>query len=139
MALVTNAAGILLSQLDLAKIQYAGIVEEAIDCLIALYLKNQEKFSEGKKKMQDAMKKSRRNTGGGAKNGNRNGTTSGKFRKPSADKNNCRNIDGSVMFHHKTTERWIPDRFPLGAKVTQEFVVVAHNCRRSSGSGQYCN
>jgi hypothetical protein len=30
--------------------------------------KNQEKISEGKKNMQDAMKKSRRNTGGGTNN-----------------------------------------------------------------------
>jgi hypothetical protein len=29
------------------------------------------------------------------------------------------------MFYHKKTERWIPDRFPLGAKMTQEAVVVA--------------
>jgi hypothetical protein len=63
--------------------------------------------------MQDAMKKSRRNPGGGANNGNRNGTTSGKFIKPSADKNNRRNIDGKVMFYHKNAERWITDRFPL--------------------------
>jgi hypothetical protein len=29
------------------------------------------------------------------------------------------------MFYHKKTERRIPDRFPLGAKVTQEAVAVA--------------
>jgi hypothetical protein len=29
------------------------------------------------------------------------------------------------MFYHKKTERWIPNRFPLGAKVTQEAVFVA--------------
>jgi hypothetical protein len=29
------------------------------------------------------------------------------------------------MFYHKKTERWMPDRFPLGAKVTQEAVAVA--------------
>jgi hypothetical protein len=92
------------------------------DCTLP---KNQEKSSEGKKKMQDAMKKARRNTGGGANNGNCNGTTSGKFRKPSADKKNRRYIDGNVMFYHNNTERWIPDRFPLGAKMTQEAVVVA--------------
>jgi hypothetical protein len=44
MALVKNTASPLLSQLDLAKSQYAGIVEEAIDCLIALYLKSREDF-----------------------------------------------------------------------------------------------
>jgi hypothetical protein len=87
--------------------------------------KNQEKISEGKKKMHDAMKKTRRNPGGGANNGNCNGTTTGKFRKPSADEKNCRTIDGNVMFYHKKTERWIPDSFPLGAKVTQEAVAVA--------------
>jgi hypothetical protein len=78
-----------------------------------------------KKKMHDAMKKTRRNPGGGAKNGNRNGTTTGKFRKPSADEKNRRTIDGNVMLYHKKTERWIPDRFLLGAKVMQEAVTVA--------------
>jgi hypothetical protein len=92
------------------------------DCILP---KNQEKISEGKKKMHDAMKKTRRNPAGGANNGNRNGTTTGKFRKPSADKKNRRTIDGDVMFYHKKTERWIHDRFPLGAKVTQEAVFVA--------------
>jgi hypothetical protein len=29
------------------------------------------------------------------------------------------------MFYHKKTERWIPNRFPLGTKVTQEAVAVA--------------
>jgi hypothetical protein len=87
--------------------------------------KNQEKISEGKEKMQDAMKKSRRNPGVGANNGNRNGTTSGKFRKPNADENNHYSIDGNIIFYHKKTERWIPYRFPLGAKVTQDAVVVA--------------
>jgi hypothetical protein len=43
---------------------------------------DQENISEGKKKMQDAMKKARRNAGGGKIGGNRNGATSGKFRKP---------------------------------------------------------
>jgi hypothetical protein len=38
---------------------------------------------------------------------------------------NRHNIDGNVMFYHKKTERWIPDRFPLGAKVTQEALVVS--------------
>jgi uncharacterized protein YjcR len=52
------------------------------DCTLP---KNQEKISKGKKKIQDAMKKARRNPGGGANNGNLNGATSGKFRKPSAD------------------------------------------------------
>jgi hypothetical protein len=52
-------------------------------------------------------------------------TTTGKFRKPSADENNRRTIDGNVMFYHKKTKRWIPDRFPLGTKVTQEEVAVA--------------
>jgi hypothetical protein len=52
------------------------------DCTLP---KNQEKISEGKKKMQDAMKKARRNPGGGANNGNRNDTTNEKFRKPSAE------------------------------------------------------
>jgi hypothetical protein len=37
------------------------------DCTLP---KIQEKISEGKKNMQDAMKKSVRNTGGGANNGN---------------------------------------------------------------------
>jgi hypothetical protein len=60
--------------------------------------KNQEKISEGKKKMQDAMKKARRNPGGGPNSGNRNGTTSGKFRKPSADENNRRTINGNIIF-----------------------------------------
>jgi hypothetical protein len=92
------------------------------DCTLP---KNQEKISEGKKKMHDTMKKTRRNPGGGANNGNRNGTTTGKFRKPSADEKNCSTINGNVMFYHKKTERWIPDRFPLGAKVTQEAVAVA--------------
>jgi hypothetical protein len=87
------------------------------DCTLP---KNKENISEGKKKMQDAMKKARRNSGGGANNGNCNGATSGKFRKPSADEKNRRTIDGNVMFYHKKTERWIPDRSPLGAKVTQE-------------------
>jgi hypothetical protein len=50
--------------------------------------------------------------------------TSGKFKKPSADQKNRRTIDGNVIFYDKKTERWIPDRFPQGAKVTQEVVVV---------------
>jgi hypothetical protein len=91
------------------------------DCTLP---RNQEKISEGKKKIHDAMKKTRK-PGGGANNGNRSGTTTGKFRKPSADEKNRRTIDGNVMFYHKKTERWIPDRFPLGVKVTQEAVVVA--------------
>jgi hypothetical protein len=45
MALVTKAASPLLSQLDLAKSQYAEIVEEAIDFLIALYLKIKRIFT----------------------------------------------------------------------------------------------
>jgi hypothetical protein len=90
------------------------------DCTLP---KNQEKISEGKKKMHDAMKRTRK-PGGGANNGNRSATT-GKFRKPSADEKNRRTINGNVMFYHKKTERWIPDRFSLGAKVTQEAVVVA--------------
>jgi hypothetical protein len=49
----------------------------------------------------------------------RNVATSGKIRKPSADEKNRLTIDGNVMFYHKKKERWIPDRFPLGAKVTQ--------------------
>jgi hypothetical protein len=64
------------------------------------------------------MKEARRNTGGGANNGNRNSKTGGKFRKPSADENNRLYIDGNVLFYHKKTERWIPNRWPLGAKVT---------------------
>jgi hypothetical protein len=92
------------------------------DCTLS---KNQEKISEGKKKMQDAMKKARRNTGGVTNSGNRNCTTSGKFRKPSADKKNSRNIDGNVIFYHKKTDRWIPDNFLLGVKLTQEAIVVA--------------
>jgi hypothetical protein len=92
------------------------------DCTLP---KNQEKISEGEeKKKHDAMKKTRRNPGGGAKNGNRNGATSGKFRKPSADIKNRRTIDGNVMFYQKKTARWIRDRFPLGAKVTQYAVFV---------------
>jgi hypothetical protein len=65
--------------------------------------KNQEKISEGKKKMQDAMKKARRNPGGGVNNGIHNGATSGKFRNPTADEKNRRTIDGNVMFYHKKT------------------------------------
>jgi hypothetical protein len=91
------------------------------DCTLP---KNQEKISESKNKMHDAMKKTRK-PGGGANNGNRSGTTTGKFRKPSADEKNRRTIDGNVIFYHKKTERWIPDRFPLGAKVAQEAVAVA--------------
>jgi hypothetical protein len=91
------------------------------DCTLP---KNQEKISEGKKKMHDAMKKTRK-PGGGANNRNRSGATTGKFRKPSADQKNRRTIDGIVMFYDKKTERWIPNRFPLGAKVTQESVSVA--------------
>jgi hypothetical protein len=107
------------------------------DCTLP---KNKENISEGKKKMQDAMKKSRRNPGGGAKSENHNGTTSGKFRKPGADEKNRCNINGNVMFYHKKTERWIPDCFPLGANVTQEAVARnAHNYRRYSSSGQYSN
>jgi hypothetical protein len=75
--------------------------------------------------MQDAMNKSRRNPVGGTNNGNRNGATSGKFRKPSADEHNRRTIDGNVIFYHKKTELWISDSFPLRAKVTQEAIVVA--------------
>jgi hypothetical protein len=75
------------------------------DCTL---LKNQENISEGKKKMQDAMKKTRINPGGGVNNGNRNGATRGKFRKPSADEKNRRTIDGNVMFYDKKTERWTP-------------------------------
>jgi hypothetical protein len=52
-------------------------------------------------------------------------TTTGKFRKPSADENNRRTINGNVIFYHKKTERWIPDCFPLESKVTQEAVAVA--------------
>jgi hypothetical protein len=52
------------------------------DCTLP---KNQEKTSEGKKKMHDAMKKTRK-PGGGENNENRSSTTTGKFRKPSADK-----------------------------------------------------
>jgi hypothetical protein len=74
--------------------------------------------------MHDAMKKTRK-PGGGENNGNCSGTTTGKFRKPSADKKSRRTIDGNVMFYHKKTEHWIPDRFPLGVKVTQEAVAVA--------------
>jgi hypothetical protein len=92
------------------------------DCTLP---KNQEKIYEGKNKMHDAMNKTRRNPGGGANNGNRNGTITGKFRKPSADEKSRRTIDGNVIFYHKKTERWIPDFFPLGAKVTQEVVAVA--------------
>jgi hypothetical protein len=92
------------------------------DCTLP---KNQENISEGKKKMHDAMKETRRNPGGVAKNGNRNGTTTGKLRKPSADEKNRRTIDGNIMFYHKKTERWIPDHFPLGAKMMQEAVAVA--------------
>jgi hypothetical protein len=44
MASVTKAVSPLLSQLDLEKSQYAGIVEEAIYCLIALYLKKKRRF-----------------------------------------------------------------------------------------------
>jgi hypothetical protein len=91
------------------------------DCTLP---KNQEKISEGKEKMHDAMKKTRK-PGGGANNVNRSGTATGKFRKPSADEKNRLTIDGNVMFYHKKTERRIPDRFPLGAKVTQEAVAVA--------------
>jgi hypothetical protein len=91
------------------------------DCTLP---KNQEKISEGKKKMHDPMKKTRK-PAGGANNENRSGTTTGKFRKPSADEKNRRTIDGNEMFYHKKIERWIPDRFPLGAKVTQESVAVA--------------
>jgi hypothetical protein len=111
MASATKVSSPLLSQLDLAKSQYAGIVEDRIGCPTALYLKI--KISERKKKMHDAMKKTRRNPVGGANNGNRNGTTTVKFRKPSADENNRHTIDGNVMFYHKKTERCIPDRFPL--------------------------
>jgi hypothetical protein len=39
MELVTKAESPLLTQLDLANSQYAGIVEDAMYCLIALYLK----------------------------------------------------------------------------------------------------
>jgi hypothetical protein len=92
------------------------------DCTLP---KNQEKISEGKHKMHDAMKKTRRNPGGAANNGNHNGTTTGRFRKTSADKKNRCIIDGNIKFYHKKTERWIPDRFPLGAKVMQEAVTVA--------------
>jgi hypothetical protein len=92
------------------------------DCTLP---KNRKKISGSKKKMHDTTKKTRRNPGGGANNGNRNGTTTEKFRKPSADEKNRRTIDGNVMFYHKKTEHWIPDRFPLGAKVTQEALVVA--------------
>jgi hypothetical protein len=91
------------------------------DCTLP---KNQEKISEGKKKMQDAMKKARRNPGGGANNENCNGATSEKFRKPSADENNRPTIDGNVMFYNKKTEPWIPDRFPLGEKLMQEGVFI---------------
>jgi hypothetical protein len=98
-----------------------GVPHRLPDCTLP---KIQEKISEGKKKMHDAMKKTRK-PGGGANNRNRSGTATGKFRKTSADENNRRTIDGNVMFYHKKTERWIPDRFPLGAKVTQEAVPVA--------------
>jgi hypothetical protein len=87
--------------------------------------KNQDNIFEGKKKIHDAMQKTRRNPGGGASNGNRNGTTTDEFRKLSADEKNRCTIDGNVMFYHKKTERWIPDRFPLGVKVTQEAVALA--------------
>jgi hypothetical protein len=75
--------------------------------------------------MHDAMTKTRINPGGGSNNGNRNGTTTGKFRRPSADEKNRCAIDGNIMFYHKKTELWIPDRFPLGVKVTQEALAVA--------------
>jgi hypothetical protein len=91
------------------------------DCTLP---KNQENVSEGKNKMHDAMKKTKRNPGGGENNGNYNGTTTRKFRKPSSDEKNRRTIDGNVMFYHKKIERWIPYRFPLGAKLTQEAVAV---------------
>jgi hypothetical protein len=42
------------------------------DCTLT---KNQGNISEGKKKMHDAMKKTRINPGGGENNGNRSGTT----------------------------------------------------------------
>jgi hypothetical protein len=91
------------------------------DCTLP---KNQEKMSEGKKKMHDAMKKARK-PGGGANNGKRSGTTTGKFRKPSAAEKNRRTINGNVTFYHKKTERWITDCFPLGGKVTEKVVAVA--------------
>jgi hypothetical protein len=92
------------------------------DCTLP---QNQVKISESKKKMQDAMKKVRRNAGGSANGVNRNGASSGKFRKLNANEKNRRTIDGNIMFYHKKTKRWIHDRFPLGAKVTHEAVVVA--------------
>jgi hypothetical protein len=107
MAIITKVESPLLSQLDLAKSQYAENVEDALDCLIALYLKIKSRFMRTRRrcKTQDAMKKSRRNPGRGANNGNRNSTTSGKFRKPSADEKNRRNSDGNIIFYHKNTER----------------------------------
>jgi hypothetical protein len=77
--------------------------------------KNQENISEGKKKMQEAMKKTRKN---GSGNGGNGGNCGQNFRKPSVEEKNCQTIDGSAMFYHKKTERWINDRFPVGVKVT---------------------
>jgi hypothetical protein len=126
MASATKGARPLLSQLDLAKSQYAGIVEDHTDCLTALYLEIKRIFLKAKRKcMMQCRKPEEILGGGGANNGNRNGTTTGKFRKPSAGEKNRRTIDGNVMFYHKKTERRIPDRFPLGSKVTQEAVDVA--------------
>jgi hypothetical protein len=51
------------------------------------------------------------------------GCGSGRRLTPNDEEKN-RTIDGNVMFYHNKTERWIPDCFPLGAKVTQEAVVV---------------
>jgi hypothetical protein len=50
MASTTKGASPLLSQLDLAKSQYAGIVEDHIGCPTALYLKNKRTFLKAKRK-----------------------------------------------------------------------------------------
>jgi hypothetical protein len=120
MELVTKAASPLLSQLDLACWNCGG-GHGLPDCT---FPKNREKIYEGKKEMQEAMKKSRRNADRGASSGNHNGASSGKFRKPNADENNRHTIGGNTIFYHKKTDRWITNSSPLGAIVMPEAVVV---------------
>jgi hypothetical protein len=118
MKLATREASQPLLQLDLAKHQCAGIVVEPTRCLSALCLRIKKRFL----KEEEAMTKAKKSGNGG---GNHNQNGGGKFRKPSADEKNRRTIDGSAMFYHNNTERWINDRFPLGAIVMQEVATPA--------------
>jgi hypothetical protein len=72
-----------------------GASHKLTDCTLP---KNQEIFSEGKNKMKEAIKNTRKSGNGGG-NRNKNGG-GGKFCKPSDEEKNRRTIDESTMFYH---------------------------------------